>query len=221
MSEPSRTSPAVLQVTGVLLFLFIPVVLYLFVQHPPPIGISLTAGVVLMLGHRFLARPYFVAVHGSKCIWCNRWIAGTAREAGAESVEVAAPSERVTFAACAGHAEPARRFFTWVDRMRLPLRAGIGLPLVALLVALGFGAAGRATSGLPVSTEVFRFVVGVTVHLAALGPFVATAATDGPPRAAFPLHNFSLLGVSAILWIFRLVGVWWIVAAGRALAALL
>jgi hypothetical protein len=221
MSEPARTPPSALQFTGVLLFLFIPVVLFLFVKHPEPIAASLAAGVGLMLGHRFLARPYSLRVRGVKCIWCNRWLAGTARESGAESLEVAAGAERVRFAACAGHAEPARRFFAWVDRVRLPLRAGIGLPLVALLVALGFAAAGRATSGLPVSTEVFRFVVGLTVHLAAIGPFVAAPASSAPPRAAFPLHNFSLLGVSAILWILRLVGVWWIVAGGRALAALL
>jgi hypothetical protein len=221
MSDTSRTPPAVLQITGILLFLFIPVVLFLFVQQPQPIAASLAAGVLLMLGHRFLARPYFLRVRGAKCIWCNRWIEGHARANGAEAVEVVAGAERVTFAACAGHAEPARRFFAWVDRMRLPLRAGIGLPLVALLVALGFAAVGRATSGLPVSTEVFRFVVGLTVHLAAIGPFVAAPAATDPPRAAFPLHNFSLLGVSAILWIFRLVGVWWIVAGGRALAALL
>jgi hypothetical protein len=29
------------------------------------------------------------------------------------------------------------------------------------------------------------------------------------------VHNFYLLGIRAILWVFRLVGLWWIVAAGR------
>ena len=38
-----------------LLFLFIPLVLFLYVQHPAPVGLSLAAGVVLMLGHRLLA----------------------------------------------------------------------------------------------------------------------------------------------------------------------
>lgn len=221
MPRTPGTAPATPQLTGGLLFLFIPVVLGLFVKHPEPVAASLIAGVALMLGHRFLARPYFVRVRGAKCVWCNRWIVGTGRAAAAETVAVASGTELVRFAACPGHAEPARRFFAWVDRMRLPLRAGIGLPLVALLVALGFAATGRATAGLPVATEVFRFVVGLTVHLAAIGPFVAAPATDDPPRAAFPLHNFSLLGVAAILWIFRLVGIWWILAGGRALFAIL
>ena len=61
-----------LQATGVLLFLFIPLVLYLFVRHPEPIAASLAAGVGLMLGHRFLARPYMVRAMPRKCVWCNR-----------------------------------------------------------------------------------------------------------------------------------------------------
>jgi len=210
---PSRGS---LQALGVALFLFIPVVLFLFVRHPEPIGASLAVGVGLMLGHRFLARPYFLRVREAKCAWCNRWLEG--REP-VERFAVTAGSERVPFVACPGHAEPARRFFAWVDRLRLPLRIGIGLPLVALLVALGMAASGRSDA-LPLATEGFRFVVGWTVHLAALGPRLGprldTAAAT-PPRAAFPLHNFSLLGIRGILWIFRLVGVWWILAGGAAL----
>src|SRR5260370_32954604 len=60
-----------LQATGVLLFLFIPLVLYLFVRHPEPIAASLAAGVGLVLGHRFLARPYMVRAMPRKGVWCN------------------------------------------------------------------------------------------------------------------------------------------------------
>ncbi|MCB1009527.1 MAG: hypothetical protein KDB94_11620 [Acidobacteria bacterium] len=208
MRRPSATAGLPFQLLGVALFLFIPVVLYLFVRHPAPVGWSLAAGVVLMLGHRFLARPYLRRAADAKCIWCNR--AGDP-ERFPERVEVEAPGGGVRFSACAGHGEPARRFFLWADRLRIPLRLGIGVPLVLLLAALAAIALGRAA---PVreATELFRLAVGVTVNLGALGPFVAGAART--PRAAFPLHNFSLLGVAAILWIFRLVGIWWIVAAG-------
>ncbi len=34
--------------TGVVLFLFIPLVLFLFVRHPAPLGVSLGAGVLLI-----------------------------------------------------------------------------------------------------------------------------------------------------------------------------
>lgn len=57
-----------LQATGVLLFLFIPVVLFLFVRHPEPVGASLVGGIVLMLGHRFLARPYMERSLAAKCL---------------------------------------------------------------------------------------------------------------------------------------------------------
>ena len=205
--------PAAATLAGLLLFLFIPLVLYLFVAHPEPVGASLVAGVVLMVGHRFVARPYFERVRARKCIWCNRALDGGA------NLEVAAPGGPVVFAACPAHVEPAGRFFSWVDRLRLPLRLGIGLPLVALLVALGAAAVGAELGSperLELVTDLFRLVVGLTVNLAALG---ALAGRPRPlPRAAFPLHNFSLLGVRNLLWVFRLVGLWWIVDAGRALA---
>jgi hypothetical protein len=196
---------------GLGLFLFIPVVLFLFVRHPEPVGASLAAGVVLMLGHRFLARPYMARVAERKCIWCNRFLApGDERQA----VPVRAGAADVRFVACARHGDHAARFFAWVDRLRLPLRLGIGLPLVALLTVLACAALGLPAP-VELGTNWFRLLVGVTVEIAALGPRLGAA--DRPARAAFPLHNFTLLGLRNILWIFRLVGIWWIFSAGRAL----
>ena len=205
-------SPFAAQALGIGLFLFIPAVLYLFVRHPEPLAASLAGGVALMLAHRFVARPYAERVRESKCIWCNRWLA---EPGGAERIRVASGDGATSFVACAGHAAPAHRFFVWVDRLRLPFRLGIGLPLLALLASLGLAAAGW-TSSLPIATEIFRLVIGITVNAVAWGPFVPARA-GALPRAAFPLHNFSLLGVRAILWIFRLVGIWWAIAATRGL----
>jgi len=211
--------PWVANLTGLGLFLFIPLVLFLYVRHPEPVAASLIGGVVLMLGHRFLARPYMERVRNAKCIWCNRFSSPGARR---EEVRVEAPGGVLSFSACPAHALPAKRFFDWVDRLRLPLRLGIGVPLVALLAALVADALGDDRF-VALGTESFRLVVGLTVHLAALGALLGRAHADGeaPPRAAFPLHNFSLLGLRNILWIFRLVGVWWIWAGGRALFGLL
>jgi hypothetical protein len=208
MTEGTRAQGA-----GILLFLFIPVVLYLFVAHPEPLWASLTAGVILMVGHRRIARPHWLRMRERKCVWCNRWLGDGG---GTERVVVRAAGEAAPFAACAGHAAPALRFFAWADRMRLPLRAGIGAPLVLLILALAGAAAGAAAARerLPEATELFRLAVGLTVNLGALGPWLGRPG-EGPPGAAFPLHNFSLLGVRAILWIFRLVGVWWVIAAGK------
>jgi hypothetical protein len=30
------------------------------------------------------------------------------------------------------------------------------------------------------------------------------------PRSAFPVHNLFLLGIGNTLWVFRLVGAWWL-----------
>ena len=168
MTEPatSRPSPARLQWTGGLLFLFIPVVLFLFVRHPEPIGVSLVAGIVLMLGHRFLALPYMRKAVAAKCLWCNR----TLPEA-AETLELATGAGTLSARCCPGHREPAARFFAWADAWKLPLRAGIFLPLLLLLGGLAAAALGRAVP-LATITALFQLVIGVAVNVAALGPWL-------------------------------------------------
>jgi hypothetical protein len=211
--------PLAATIFGIVLFLFIPVVLFLFVAHPAPVAGSLAGGLVLMAGHRFLARPYMLAARPYKCVWCNRVFAERVDEqpdaarAPQRAVELAQggslpPLELLT---CAAHVAPTQRFFAFVDRCRLPLRIGIGLPLGLLLGALVALAAGLGdwTEG---ATALFQLAVGLTVHLAALGPWLG--ALQPQSRAAFPVHNFYLLGIRAILWIFRLVGIWWIVVGG-------
>src|SRR3954447_3832933 len=74
IQPPTATAGSrfVIYATGVVLFLFIPLVLFLFVRHPAPLGVSLGAGVLLMVGHRLLARPYMARAAAVKCLWCNR-----------------------------------------------------------------------------------------------------------------------------------------------------
>ncbi len=204
-APPPGLSPARLQGIGVLLFLFIPLVLFLFVRHPEPIGASLPAGIALMLGHRFLARPYRARAAAAKCLWCNR-----ALPAESEILELAMrgpDAEPLTARCCPGHRAPAARFFAFLETWRLPLRAGIFLPLLLLLGSLAAAAFGRSVP-LPGITALFKLVIGVTVNLAALGPFLG--APRERPAVPFPVHNFFLLGVRNLLWIFRLVGIWWI-----------
>jgi len=180
------------------------------VRHPEPIGVSFLLGVALMVGHRRLALPYLAAVRPTTCVWCHRRLAEGVGE-GPAALELVSGPRTIELRACPEHVEPTRRFFTFLDRARWPLRLGIALPLLALLAALAAGAAGAREALLP-ATELFRLAVGLTVHAAAAGGFFTTPAVRA--HAAFPVHNFYLLGVRAILWIFRLVGVWWILAAG-------
>ena len=46
------------------------------------------------------------------------------------------------------------------------------------------------------------------MNVAALGYLLVRE--HAPIEVPFPAHNFFLLGVRNLLWIFRLVGLWWI-----------
>jgi len=207
-------SPLRLQAAGVILFLFIPLVLFLFVRHPASIGLCLAAGIVLMISHRRLARPYMERVLPWKCVWCNRVLpradaSGTA--AGTSLLELEAGPHLLSARCCTTHRDPAARFFSFLQAWRWPLRLGIFVPLLLLLLALLATALGQ-TVPLPAATALFQLIVGVTVNTAALGYlFQRPRPAPGVPIAVpFPVHNFFLLGVRILLWIFRLVGIWWI-----------
>lgn len=203
-TRASSPNPFQLQLLGLLLFLFIPLVLFLFVRHPEPMGMSLGAGVILMVGHRRLARPYMRRALPWKCVWCNRVLP----ETGGETVELRTGPEALPARCCAGHREPAARFFTFLRSWRWPLRLGIFVPLLVLLVSILAASLGRELLPLPDATAFFQLCVGITVNVAALGSlFVRESA---PLEVPFPAHNFFLLGVRTLLWIFRLVGIWWI-----------
>lgn len=196
-----------LQLQGILLFLFIPVVLVLFVVHPEPIALSLSLGVVLMLGHRFLARPYMQRALPAKCLWCNGSVGDLA-----EPIPLDTAGGRIVGRSCPRHAAPLLSYLTALDRFRWILRLGIFLPLLALLVGLLVTASGRPAP-LDTLTAVFRLAVGITVNIAAIG--YLWVAPRSPTEVPFPAHNFTLLGVRNLIWIFRLVGVWWIVVGLR------
>jgi hypothetical protein len=203
--------PALIHAAGVLLFLFIPLVLFLYVRHPEPVGLSLGAGVLLMLGHRFLARPFLEKVLPVRCVWCGRVLPSAAEaEARGETASLRLRKGERTLAArcCTRHKEPAARFFSFLQAWRWPLRLGIFVPLLFLLAALAAHAAGQPAP-VPLATAWFKLIVGATVNLAAFGSLAARPEVE-PIPVPFPVHNFFLLGIRALLWIFRLVGIWWI-----------
>jgi hypothetical protein len=143
-------------------------------------------------------------------VWCNRIPPrGTGGgESGPEILELTAGGEVHRALACPGHRQPAARFFAWVAAGRYAFGAGIFLPLLLLLGALAAASLGER-GPLPAATALFQLAVGITVNAAALGPLLGRAAAT-PVAVPFPLHNFFLLGVRTLLWIFRLVGIWWL-----------
>ncbi|HEY0783457.1 MAG TPA: hypothetical protein VGE98_13445 [Thermoanaerobaculia bacterium] len=215
MSAPETSAPAAtappsarrLYTLGLLLFLFIPLVLFLFVVHPRSAGVCLAAGVILIVLHRRIAVPYMERALPVRCVWCGR----VPPRGPAEHLALAFGRRLLSARCCAGHRAPAARFFAFVQALRWPLRLGIFAPLLLLLLALLATALGR-TVPLARATALFQLVIGVTVNVAALGVWTGREPPQGDAVAVpFPVHNFFLLGVRTLLWIFRLVGIWWIV----------
>lgn len=204
----ARWTPAL----GATLFLFIPLVLTLFVARPEPVALSLGLGLALMIGHRFLAAPYPELVRERRCLWCNRRL-----PKAWEPLALATSAGSLEARTCPRHRAPAARFFSFLDAAKWPLAAGIFLPLLLLLAALIAAAFGRPEP-LPAATALFRLAIGLTVVTASLA--YPLAAERRPPGVPFPVHNFFLLGVRALLWIFRVVGVWWVIVGAGSLLVL-
>ncbi|MEM6797043.1 MAG: hypothetical protein AAF725_23915 [Acidobacteriota bacterium] len=225
MSEESRparaASPRAEHALGLALFAFIPAVLYLFVAHPEPVGLSLAAGVLLMVGHRFLARPYMLRVAPRICLWSHRGLAdegdGGASEAEGVSFDLhlGKPGEAaVQRVRCLRqHRAPLARFFTFTRRFRPLVAAGIFVPLLLLITCLGCAGFGLTPPlELEAATALFQGLVGLTVQAVAWG-FLLVRRVDERLSVSFPAHNFFLLGVGRLLWIFRIVGLLWLVRA--------
>jgi hypothetical protein len=212
-----------LRSTGLLLFLFIPVVLVLLLVQPLGPLPSLLLAIVLMLGHRFVAQPFSERHRLERCLWCGRDVpAGIG-----EPVPVVRPNGRVVeYQTCS----PAERSCAgrWLGLHRLAtdnallIRLAIVLPLLnLLLVDLALSFLGRSWMSHEVASLVFRGVIALAVVSISFlylrrrpqpgGEWIAPAK-----RFPFPPHNLSLLGAGWTLWIFRIVGVWWLLVVARA-----
>ncbi len=206
------------RVTGVLLFLFIPLVLVLYLRMPLGVAPSLLLGVGIMLAHRFAARPFLERHVADRCFWCGA-------DAGPAAVEATFASRGKTVPAracsprCGSRVDAFARF---TAAARPVLAAMILVPVFAYLANGMLWIAGR--DGIPPAAARWMFkapialaVVGAS-FLYPLGPRLGRE-----PAVDFPVHNLFLLGVGNTLWVFRVVGLWWLAegafALGRALGA--
>jgi hypothetical protein len=191
---------------GVLLFLFIPLVLFLLLRQPVGPGWSVAIGLAIMFGHRFVAAPWMAKFADVRCLWCGRVGAG-------RTLPVVASGRGWQMTACTEpHAILVARFLGFLFRFRALIGLGIFLPLAWLVVASLATAAGRPLMPHATNALIFRVVVATTVVSASIAPFVfAPADSETPLRCPFPLHNLFLLGIRNVLWVFRMVGAWWLI----------
>jgi len=191
---------------GVLLFLFIPLVLFLLLRQPAGPGWSVAIGLAIMFGHRLLAAPWMAKFADVRCLWCGRVGAG-------RTLPVIASGREWQMTACSeSHATQTARFLGFVFRFRALIGLGIFLPLAWLVITSLAAAAGWPLLPHATNALLFRVVVATTVVAASIAPFaIACSAPALPLRCPFPLHNLFLLGVRNVLWVFRLVGAWWLI----------
>jgi hypothetical protein len=194
---------------GLVLFLPVPVVLWLFTQTPLGVLPSLVLGVVLVATHRLYARPFALTRAERRCLWCGR-----AAGAG-PGVDLVEPLASTRWRACsASHAERLGRLLAWTEAHAAALRIGI-LGTLALFLPLqllaGLGRSGALTSG----DAVAFFRGGIALTVLPLGWLGASRgrASAPPPRVPFPVHIQALIGTAAVLWLFRLVGLAWLALA--------
>jgi hypothetical protein len=191
---------------GLALFLFIPLVLFLFLRQPLGPGWSVAIGLTIMLAHRFVAAPWMAKFADVRCLWCGRVGSGL-------PLEVKAQGRTWAMNACSeSHARQVARFLRFLHAWRRPIAAGIALPLAWLLLASLAAAFGRPLLPHDTNALVFRLVVAATVVSAASVPLAVAGGRPAPQelRCPFPLHNLFLLGIRNTLWVFRIVGASWL-----------
>jgi hypothetical protein len=115
-------------------------------------------------------------------------------------------------AVCSGaHERLARQFFGFLRRFRVPIGIGIFGPLALLLAGTLLSALGAVSPPHDANAMQFRVIVAATVVLVSLTYRGSVPAEH--PRSPFPVHNLFLLGIRNTLWVFRIVGGWWLLAA--------
>jgi hypothetical protein len=191
---------------GILLFLPVPIVLWLFTRAPLGVPVSLGVGVVLMVTHRFYARPFALRHAQERCLWC-----GGGSGDGLQ-VEVRDPLGVVAWRACTpAHRDLVARLVTWADAHAPALKVGI-LGTLALFLPMSLladrGRLGPATYADAVA--LFRLAIAASVLTVALRFRDALPGAVDRLRSPFPLHIQALIGSAAVLWLFRLVGVAWL-----------
>jgi hypothetical protein len=141
-------------------------------------------------------------------------------------IEVDEPFGRTSWRACgAAHASALTRTLGWAaERSRL-LAFGI-LGTLAIFLALAAGAALGRPAWLRTADAVAFFRLGVALTVLPLG-WIAPERRPARPRGLapesrpeapasrlpFPVHIQALLGTVWVVWLFRLVGLGWLVAA--------
>ena len=199
------------RLAGFALFLPVPIVLGLFTRQPLGPWLSLGLGVLLVATHRLYARPFALRRAGRRCLWC-----GGAAPDGAPSIGIEEPLGRTAWRRCGEpHHALVQRTLGWAAAHRRFLAAGVLGSLAAFLILAVLAASGRAAAWLRMDDAVAVFRLGVALTVLPFGWLASSRGKPaaGHPRLPFPAHIQALIGTLWVIWLFRLVGLWWLAAA--------
>lgn len=187
---------------GILLFLFIPFVLFLFLKHPFGVITSFIIAIMIMISHRLVAIPFMNRFKNSRCLWCGR----TSRTRVKQTVGA------IEFEFCQQNCiTKAKKFFDFCSRYALLLRAGIFIPLGWYLITMTLTALNQFHFPEDWNHFIFQFFIALTVVSIS---FVYRIGKETDTLTfPFPIHNLFLLGIQNTLIVFRIVGIWWIVVS--------
>ncbi len=192
---------------GILLFLPVPLVLWLFTRAPLGVGPSIGLGVVLVVTHRLYARPFALTRADRRCLWC-----GGSAESGSV-LTVAEPFGTTDWRTCRPeHGESLKRVLAFAASHPSALKFGI-LGTLGLFLPTAIAAdAGRLGPFSFGDARAF-FRLGIASTVLPLGWLAESRGRlDGEvPHVPFPVHIQALIGTRAVLWLFRLVGIAWLV----------
>lgn len=198
----SETRPTAIHLSGILLFLFIPLVLFLFLRFPFGILPSFIAAILIMFSHRFVAIPFMNRYHDRRCLWCGR----TSRARETMTVQTGTPIDfECCLESCAGR---AKRFLDFCVSNKNVLRAGIFLPLTWYVISMLLYGFNIIHFAIEWNRFIFQFFIACTVVTISI--LYITGREAESLSFPFPIHNLFLLGIKNTLLVFRLVGIWWI-----------
>lgn len=187
---------------GILLFLPVPAVLWLFTAAPFGVGRSLALGAGLVATHRLYARPFALSRAARRCLWCG----GAPHQP--QAVTLREPLGLTPWVTCSRHRAPLLRFFSFAARFGMATRVGILGSILLLFVA---------SMAWRFDGAVALFRLGVAITVLPLGWFASWCGTlpsnDTPLPTPFPVHIQALIGTYWVTWLFGLVGIVWLVRA--------
>jgi len=203
--------PSSIHLLGVLLFLFIPLVLYLLLKLPFGVGPSLGIALLIIAGHRFVVGNFVRRHSRERCFWCGR--TGKQRQRMTVSSRGSNDNGNGTmYEFCVDRCSAkAKRFFYFCNRYKNYIRAGIFGPLIFYALTVPLFLINNPIVSMGWETFVFRFFIACTV--VAVSFFPIKGESQRSLSFPFPAQNLFLLGIQNTLFVFRYVGILWILTS--------